>query len=65
MKHDAENKPVKANAHLIAQGFLQIPSIDFNKTYTPTANPESICLILALANRNNWAIHQVDYKMPT
>jgi hypothetical protein len=36
--------------------------IDFSETYAPTANAESIRLILALANRNGWPIHQADYK---
>jgi hypothetical protein len=36
--------------------------VDFSETYAPTANAESIHLILALINHNDWPIHQVDYK---
>jgi hypothetical protein len=62
MKHDAKGNPTKAKARLMAQGFSQMHRVDFNETYTPTANTKSICLILALANHNDWPIHQADYK---
>jgi hypothetical protein len=50
MKRDAENNPIKVKARLVAQGFSQVPGVNFNETFAPTANLESICLILALAN---------------
>jgi hypothetical protein len=56
MKRDADNWPVKAKAWLAAQGFSQVPGVDFNETFAPTANPESIRLILALANHNDWSV---------
>jgi hypothetical protein len=62
MKRDADNWPVKAKAQLVVQSFSQVPDVNFNNTFTPTTNPESIRLILALANHNNWSIHQADYK---
>jgi hypothetical protein len=42
MKCDAKNNPIKAKAQLVAQGFSQVPGINFNETFTLTANPESI-----------------------
>jgi hypothetical protein len=62
MKRDADNQPVKSNMWLVAQGFSQVPRVNFNNTFALTTNPESIRLILALANYNNWSIHQADYK---
>ena len=38
-------------ARLVAQGFLQVPRLDFNETYSPTIRLTSICFILALACR--------------
>jgi hypothetical protein len=50
MKRDTKNNPIKVKAQLVTQGFSQVPGVDFNETFAPTANPESICLILAFAN---------------
>ena len=36
-------------ARLVAQGFSQIPGVDFNKTYSPTIQLTSIQLIITLA----------------
>ena len=38
---------------LIAQGFSQIPGVNFNETYSPTIHLTSICFILAFACENN------------
>lgn len=62
LKLDTNNVPIKAKARFIMQGFSQQPGVDFNETYAPTANFESIQLILAIANKQGWPIHQADYK---
>ena len=49
-------------AQLVAQGFSQVLGIDFFDTYTPVVKLPSVCTILALVNRHNLKLHQVDIK---
>ena len=49
-------------AWLVAQGFIQKPSIDFTETFAPITKTDSIHLILTFAAANNFKIHQVDVK---
>ena len=49
-------------ACLVAQGFSQIPRIDFFKTYTPVAKIASMCVLFAMAAHHNFEIHQVNVK---
>ncbi|PIL33575.1 transcription factor [Ganoderma sinense ZZ0214-1] len=61
-KRDENNIVTKFKARLCAQGFSQIPGVDFDKTASLTARPSSFRLVLALANANDWEIHQIDFK---
>ncbi|THH07673.1 hypothetical protein EW146_g9242 [Bondarzewia mesenterica] len=57
--------PVGANvykARLVTQGFSQIPGVDYFDTYAPVAKLASIRTVLAIANRNDLELHQVDIK---
>ena len=57
---------LKANgcfhAQLVAKGFMQIPGIDHDETFSPIANFESLQIFLALAALEDWHIHQMDVK---
>ena len=61
-KKDAEGNVARKKARLIAQGFSQIPGIDYFDTYAPVAQLASIQTILALAARNDMELHQIDIK---
>ena len=41
---------------------MQIPGVDFNKTFSPIAHFESLRLLLVLAVLEDWHIHQMDVK---
>ncbi|KDR64976.1 hypothetical protein GALMADRAFT_82453 [Galerina marginata CBS 339.88] len=47
-------------ARIVAQGFSQIPGVDFFQTYAPVARIETIRLLMAIAAINDWEFHVVD-----
>src|ERR1700747_441532 len=51
------------HTHLGAKGFMQIPGIDYDETFSPVAYFESLQLLLALAMLEDWEIHQIDIKL--
>ncbi|GBE90151.1 hypothetical protein SCP_1801750 [Sparassis crispa] len=62
IKHNAEGEIESYKARLVAQGFTQVPGIDFNETFAPVAKLASIRLILTLAAHYDWELHQMDVK---
>ena len=62
LKRDAAGNIARYKARLVAQGFSQVPGVDFNETYAPVAKMASIRTILALAADLDYEIHQVDVK---
>ena len=61
-KKDAVGNVIHYKARLVAQGFSQIGGIDYDDTYTPVACLTSSCMIIAMANRLDLELHQVDIK---
>lgn len=62
IKRDADGHVVRRKARLVAQGFSQVPGVDYFDTYAPVAKLASIRTILAIAARYDLALHQVDIK---
>jgi len=61
-KKDAAGNVVHYKACLVAQGFSQVPSVDYFDTFAPVARLASIRAVLAVAAVNNYEIHQIDIK---
>lgn len=59
-KRDADDKITRRKARLVAQGFTQVPGIDFDRTFAPVARLESIRLLLAIAAKYQLCVHQID-----
>jgi hypothetical protein len=51
---------LKFRARLVACGYSQIPGIDFDETFAPTAKYKSLCIILHLAAVFDWEIAGID-----
>jgi hypothetical protein len=47
---------------LVAKGFQQIHGIDYDETFSPVENMDSIRLVLAIATTKGWEVHQMDVK---
>jgi hypothetical protein len=61
-KKDAAGNVVRYKARLVAQGFSQVPGVDYFDTFAPVARLASIRAVLAMAAVNDYEIHQIDVK---
>jgi len=62
IKKDGNNNITKYMVRLVARGFNQVRGFDYELTFSPTLNIDSLKLILALAAKNKWNTHQLDIK---
>jgi hypothetical protein len=60
-KEDQKGGPV-FKARLVAQGFSQIPGVDFGCTFAPVAKSLSIHVLSAYAATNNWELNCFNVK---
>ena len=61
IKKNAAGEIDKYKAWLVACGFTQQYSVDYNETYAPVARLASLRLILAIAAHHNWDIDMFDF----
>jgi hypothetical protein len=61
-KKDAAKIIIHHKARLIAQGFSQVPSVDYFNTFAPVAKLASIRAVLAMAAAEDMELHQIDIK---
>lgn len=61
-KYDENGNVTGYRSRVIAQGFTQEYLVDYSETFAPTAKLTSIRMVLALAARNHWHVHQMDVK---
>lgn len=60
-KEDLKGGPV-FKARLVAQGFSQIPSVDFGRTFAPVVKSASIRVLSVYAAAHNWELDCFDAK---
>ena len=53
---------IQYKAHLVTQGFSQVPGVNYFDTFTPVAKLVLIHAILAIAAGDDLEIHQIDIK---
>jgi hypothetical protein len=61
-KYDKNGKVNKYKARLVAQGFSQIPGIDYTDNYAPVARLDAVRTCTALSAIKNWKMRQLDIK---
>ena len=62
VKKDVAGNVKCYKARLVAQGYTQVPGVNYFDTFMPVAKLASIQSVLALAARHDWEIHQVNVK---
>ncbi len=59
-KRDENETPIKYKSRLCAQGYSQIPGIDYDATYSPVVDINTIRLLLSFAANQSLTIYQTD-----
>jgi hypothetical protein len=62
VKKDAAGHVVRFKARLVAQGFSQVPGVDYFDTFAPVAKLASIWTVLAMAAELDFELHQINIK---
>jgi hypothetical protein len=57
-----QGEVVRNKAHLVAEGFSQVESLDFGEIFAPIARLEAIRILLAFAASNEFKLYQMDMK---
>lgn len=62
MKLNSDGSIQKHKARLVVKGYSQQYGVDYNETFAPVARLDTIRVLIALATRKKWKIHQLDVK---
>ncbi|KAJ0588945.1 putative RNA-directed DNA polymerase [Helianthus annuus] len=62
IKYHSDGSVERYKARLVAQGFTQIPGLDFSHTFSLVVKASTVRIVLSLVILNNWKLHQLDVK---
>lgn len=62
LKRGECGKIIRYKARLFARGLAQKQGVNFEETFAPTIRLDALRIILAIAARKGWDIHQIDVE---
>ena len=60
LKTNADGSVERCEARLVAQGYTQREGLDYNETFSPVVQPESVRSVTALSCQEGLKLHQMD-----
>jgi hypothetical protein len=60
VKHNADGSVSKYNIRLVAKGYAQTYGIDYEETYSPITKMTIVRVIIVMATRKGWSLHQMN-----
>jgi hypothetical protein len=61
-KHDYKGAVSSHKARFVGKGYSQVYGVDYFETFAPSVKMSSLRVVLSIAARNDWEIHQIDVK---
>ena len=62
VNHKSDGTLERFKARLVAKGYPQTYEINYLETFAPVAKVNTVRVLLSLAARNDWSLHQMDVK---
>lgn len=62
VKREPDGRIAKYKARIVAKGYIQKQSIDYEEVFASVARIETVRVILALAGSSGWWVHHLDVK---
>lgn len=59
-KYHSDGTIDRLKARVVAQGFTQVPGLDYSATFSPVVKATTVPIVLSLAILNKWHLHQLD-----